>query len=290
MIGIVLAGGNGTRLSPLTKSTSKQLLPVYDKPMIYYPIATLMLAGIREIAIITTPQESNNFKRLLGDGSQYGVSFDYFIQQEPKGLAQAFTIVEKKIAGTKTCLILGDNIFHGTSLGTQLSKFQNVEGAQIFGYHVANPQEYGVVTLDHNGKPTDLLEKPKEPKSSLAVPGLYFYDETVIEKAHQVQPSVRGELEITSINQMYLEQSALAVEILHRGTAWLDTGTIETLYEAGSYIRVLQERQGYRIGCLEEIAFRQGWISDLDFECQIESNKNSRDAIYLQKIFDEITK
>jgi glucose-1-phosphate thymidylyltransferase len=249
-----------------------------------------MLAGIREIAIITTPRESQNFKQLLGDGSQYGVSFDYFIQEEPKGLAQAFTIVEKKIAGRKTCLILGDNIFHGTSLGTQLSKFQNVVGAQIFGYHVANPQEYGVVTLDQNGNPRDLIEKPKVPKSSLAVPGLYFYDDSVIEKAHQVKPSVRGELEITSINQMYLKRNALAVEILHRGTAWLDTGTFETLYEAGSYIRVLQERQGYRIGCLEEIAFRQGWISVKDFESQIWSNKNPRDTIYLQKIFDEITR
>jgi glucose-1-phosphate thymidylyltransferase len=289
MIGIVLAGGKGTRLHPLTKSTSKQLLPVYDKPMIYYPIATLMLAGIREIAIITTPQESENFKRLLGDGSEYGVSFDYFMQQEPKGLAQAFMIVENKIFGKKTCLILGDNIFHGTSLGTQLSKFQNVVGAQIFGYHVSNPQEYGVVTLDHNGKPKDLLEKPESPKSSLAVPGLYFYDESVIEKAQKVKPSVRGELEITSINQMYLKQDALAIEILHRGTAWLDTGTIETLYEAGSYIRVLQERQGYRIGCLEEIAFRQGWISEKDFKYQIENNNNPREVIYLQKIFDEIT-
>jgi glucose-1-phosphate thymidylyltransferase len=287
MIGIVLAGGTGSRLYPLTKFTSKQLLPVYDKPMIYYPIATLMLSGIREIAIITTPQDQDNFKRLLANGDQFGISIEYFIQEEPKGLAQAFTIVEEKISGEKTALILGDNIFHGTSLGTQLSNFQNVSGAQIFGYHVANPQEYGVVTLDGNGKPIEIVEKPTDSKSNLAVPGLYFYDESVLEKARSVQPSLRGELEITSINQMYLEESALAVEILHRGTTWLDTGSVETLHEASSLIRVLQERQGYRIACLEEIAYRQGWISKIDLEKLIDSSISLGDITYLKKILED---
>jgi glucose-1-phosphate thymidylyltransferase len=287
MIGIVLAGGTGSRLYPLTKFTSKQLLPVYDKPMIYYPIATLMLSGIREIAIITTPQDQDNFKRLLANGDQFGISIEYFIQEEPKGLAQAFTIVEERISGEKTALILGDNIFHGTSLGTQLSNFQNVSGAQIFGYHVANPQEYGVVTLNGDGKPIEIVEKPTDSKSNLAVPGLYFYDESVLEKARSVQPSLRGELEITSINQMYLEESTLAVEILHRGTTWLDTGSVETLHEASSLIRVLQDRQGYRIACLEEIAYRQGWISRIDLEKQIDSSISLRDVTYLTKILED---
>jgi glucose-1-phosphate thymidylyltransferase len=287
MIGIILAGGAGSRLHPLTKFTSKQLLPVYDKPMIYYPIATLMLSGIREIAIITTPQDQDNFKRLLGNGDQFGISIDYFIQEEPKGLAQAFTIVEDKISEKMTALILGDNIFHGTSLGTQLNRFQNVIGAQIFGYHVANPQEYGVVTLDGEGKPIEIVEKPTNSKSNLAVPGLYFYDESVFEKARAVRPSLRGELEITSINQMYLEEGALHIEILHRGTTWLDTGSVETLHEASSLIRVLQERQGYRIACLEEIAFRQGWISRVDLEKQIEDSVSFRDVTYFKKILED---
>jgi len=287
MIGIILAGGAGSRLHPLTKFTSKQLLPVYDKPMIYYPIATLMLSGIREIAIITTPQDQDNFKRLLGNGDQFGISIDYFIQEEPKGLAQAFTIVEDKISEKMTALILSDNIFHGTSLGTQLNRFQNVIGAQIFGYHVANPQEYGVVTLDGEGKPIEIVEKPTNSKSNLAVPGLYFYDESVFEKARAVRPSLRGELEITSINQMYLEEGALHIEILHRGTTWLDTGSVETLHEASSLIRVLQERQGYRIACLEEIAFRQGWISRVDLEKQIEDSVSFRDVTYFKKILED---
>jgi glucose-1-phosphate thymidylyltransferase len=255
--------------------------------MIYYPIATLMLSGIREIAIITTPQDQDNFKRLLANGDQFGISIEYFIQEEPKGLAQAFTIVEERISGEKTALILGDNIFHGTSLGTQLSNFQNVSGAQIFGYHVANPQEYGVVTLNGDGKPIEIVEKPTDSKSNLAVPGLYFYDESVLEKARSVQPSLRGELEITSINQMYLEESTLAVEILHRGTTWLDTGSVETLHEASSLIRVLQDRQGYRIACLEEIAYRQGWISRIDLEKQIDSSISLRDVTYLTKILED---
>jgi glucose-1-phosphate thymidylyltransferase len=281
MIGIVLAGGNGTRLYPLTNSTSKQLLPVYDKPMIYYPIATLMLAGIREIIIITTPQDQDNFKRLLGEGSQFGVKFIYIIQLKPKGLADAFLLAEKEIAGKKSALILGDNVFHGTSLGTQLSKLQNIRGAQIFGYHVANPEDYGVVTLDKDGIPTEIIEKPIAPESKLAIPGLYFYDETVLEKARRVEPSNRGELEISSINQMYLDDGQLRVDILPRGTAWLDTGTYESLWEASSYVRVLQERQGFKIACLEEISFRNKWITPIDLLELIDKCPNSTYADYL---------
>lgn len=289
MIGIVLAGGAGTRLHPITKAISKQLLPIYDKPMIYYPIATLMLAGIQQIALINTPDDSDKFKQLLGDGSQFGISFHYFTQAQPKGLAEAFTIAEEKIFGCKTALILGDNVFHGTSLGTQLRKFQNVDGAQIFGYHVANPREYGVVTLDQHGRPTQITEKPQIPLSNLAVPGLYFYDETVIERAREVKPSHRGELEITSINQSYLADGKLAVEILQRGTAWLDTGSVDTLNDASNYIRVLQERQGFQIACLEEIAYRQEWISNNQMQELIRHSRNSKQSAYLMKILNEFS-
>jgi glucose-1-phosphate thymidylyltransferase len=260
VIGIVLAGGTGTRLHPVTKALSKQLLPVYDKPMIYYPISTLMLAGIKEIVIITTPHDNSSFQKLLGDGSQFGVEFHFVIQEQPRGLAEAFLVSEELIQGKSTALILGDNIFHGTSLGTQLINFQEVKGASIFGYHVSNPEDYGVVSLDKFGKPLAISEKPSKPMGNLAVPGLYFYDSSVLEKAKAVRPSKRGELEITSINQMYLDEGNLAVEVLPRGTAWLDTGSFETLYEASTFVRVLQERQGYKIGCLEEIALRNNWI------------------------------
>jgi glucose-1-phosphate thymidylyltransferase len=288
MIGIVLAGGAGTRLYPLTKSTSKQLLPVYDKPMIYYPIATLMLAGIREIILITTPQEQLNFKKLLGDGSQFGVNFQFIIQVEPKGLAQAFTLTANLISGEKTALALGDNIFHGTSLGTELRKFQSIIGAQIFGYHVANPQDYGVVTLNSRNKPIKIDEKPLNSKSNLAIPGLYFYDETVFEKAANVKMSPRGEFEITSINQMYLDEQKLKVEVLPRGTAWLDTGSFETLYEASSFVRVLQERQGYKIGCLEEIALRNGWITAESLRQTLKTYSQNSYTNYLSNILNEI--
>jgi glucose-1-phosphate thymidylyltransferase len=288
MIGIVLAGGSGTRLLPLTKGTSKQLLPVYDKPMIYYPIATLMLAGIREIVIITTPEDQPNYKRLLGDGTQLGVNFVFLIQPEPKGLAQAFPIAEKYILGKKTALVLGDNIFHGTSLGTQLRKNVEVIGAQIFGYHVANPEDYGVVFLDHAGKPTQIVEKPHNPNSSLAVPGLYFYDESVLEKTESVCSSARGELEITSINQMYLQEGSLKVEILPRGTAWLDAGTPDSLFQASSYIRAIQERQGFKIACLEEIAFRNNWISEEELLRLIELSNNANLNEYLKQILLEM--
>jgi glucose-1-phosphate thymidylyltransferase len=247
-----------------------------------------MLAGIKRIIVITTPQDQSNFKRLLGDGRQFGIKLDYVVQPNPLGLAQAFTLTEDLASGSKVGLILGDNIFHGTALGTQLSKFQNVSGAQIFGYHVANPQDYGVVTIDSQGKATGISEKPDKPLSNLAVPGLYFYDESVFEKARKILPSLRGELEITSINQMYLEEGTLSVEILQRGTAWLDTGTFDSLYEATSYVRILQERQGYKIACLEEIAFRKGWLTEAQFEEIIDKSKSLSLRTYLESILFEI--
>jgi glucose-1-phosphate thymidylyltransferase len=288
MIGIVLAGGSGTRLFPLTKGISKQLLPVYDKPMIYYPIATLMLAGIREIIVITTPQDQSSFMRLLGDGHQFGINFNFLVQPEPKGLAQAFSISEQNIQGKKTALVLGDNIFHGTSLGMQLRSYTDLKGAQIFGYHVANPQEYGVVYLDTIGAPVKIVEKPINVNSGLAVPGLYFYDETVLEKAERVQASSRGELEITAINEMYLQEGSLKVEILPRGTAWLDAGTPDSLFQASSYIKAIQDRQGHKIACLEEIAYRNKWISDTELLTLMELNKNSELNTYLNQVIAEL--
>ena len=288
MIGIVLAGGSGTRLFPLTKGVSKQLLPVYDKPMIYYPIATLMLAGIREIIVITTPQDQSSFMRLLGDGHQFGINFSFLVQPEPKGLAQAFSISEQNIQGKKTALVLGDNIFHGTSLGMQLRSYTDLKGAQIFGYHVANPQEYGVVYLDTNGAPVKIVEKPINVNSGLAVPGLYFYDETVLEKAERVQASSRGELEITAINEMYLQEGSLKVETLPRGTAWLDAGTPDSLFQASSYIKAIQDRQGHKIACLEEIAYRNKWISDTELLTLMELNKNSELNTYLNQVIAEL--
>jgi glucose-1-phosphate thymidylyltransferase len=288
MIGIVLAGGMGTRLFPVTKTLSKQLLPVYDKPMIYYPIATLMLAGINKILIISTPQDKSNFERLLGDGSHLGVQFHFLVQKHPRGLAEAFIVSEEYIEGESTALILGDNIFHGTSLGTQLRKYQDVSGARIFGYHVSNPEEYGVVSLDNSGKPTSISEKPSKPRSNLAVPGLYFYDSSVLEKARKVKPSPRGELEITSVNQAYLDEGQLSVEVLPRGTAWLDTGSFETLYEASTFVRVLQERQGYKIGCLEEIAMRNHWIDPESMQRLLRDHPKNSYRDYVLEVAKEI--
>jgi glucose-1-phosphate thymidylyltransferase len=288
VIGIVLAGGSGTRLYPVTKALSKQLLPVYDKPMIYYPISTLMLAGINKIVIITTPHDNLSFKKLLGDGSQFGVEFYFVIQKHPRGLAEAFLVSEELIQGESTALILGDNIFHGTSLGTQLCKFQEVNGASIFGYHVSNPKEYGVVSLDAFGKPLAISEKPDTPMGNLAVPGLYFYDSSVLEKAKNVRPSTRGELEITSINQAYLDEGKLSVEVLPRGTAWLDTGSFESLYEASTFVRVLQERQGYKIGCLEEIAMRNYWINPDSIANLISSYPENSYQKYVLEVATEI--
>lgn len=266
MKGIILAGGTGSRLHPVTLGVSKQLVPVYDKPMIYYPLSTLMLAGIQDILIITTPEDYNQFKRLLGDGNQFGVRFSYKIQESPDGLAQAFLLGKEHIGDDSVALVLGDNIFYGPGLGTQLRKYQNIEGAAVFGYHVADPTAYGVVEFDENFKAVSIEEKPLHPKSEYAIPGLYFYDNQVVEYAEKIIPSERGELEITDLNRMYLEQDSLHVEILPRGTAWLDTGTFDSLADATSFIRTVQNRQGLSIGCPEEIAWRMGFIDDARLE------------------------
>lgn len=284
MKGIILAGGSGTRLWPITKGISKQLMPIYDKPMVYYPLSTLMMAGVREVLVITTPEYNDQFRALLGDGSALGMDIQYAVQPSPDGLAQAFVIGEEFIGDDSVALVLGDNIFHGTGLGTNLRKNTDVQGATIFAYHVADPKAYGVVEFDDDFTAVSIEEKPAEPKSNYAVPGLYFYDNKVIEIAKTIEPSARGELEISTVNERYLEAGELGVQVLDRGTAWLDTGTFESMMQASEYVKVIEDRQGFKIGCIEEIAWRNGWIDDAQLAELAAPLVKGGYGVYLQRL------
>ena len=286
MKGIILAGGSGTRLWPITKGISKQLMPIYDKPMIYYPLSTLMMAGIRDILVISTPEYEQSFRALLGDGSNWGISLSYAVQPNPDGLAQAFIVGEEFIGDDSVALVLGDNIFHGTGLGSSLRANTDVSGGLIFASHVARPEQYGVVEFDASMRAMSIEEKPAKPKSNFAVPGLYFYDNTVVEVAKSVRPSARGELEITAVNEHYLSDGSLTVQVLDRGIAWLDTGTFESMMQASEYVRVIEERQGLKIGCVEEIAWRAGWISDQELAELAAPLTKSGYGTYLARLID----
>jgi glucose-1-phosphate thymidylyltransferase len=286
MKGIILAGGSGTRLYPITKAISKQLMPVYDKPMIYYPLSTLLMAGINEILIITTPEDNAQFKRLLGDGSQVGCRFEYAVQAVPNGLAQAFVIGADFIGTDKVALVLGDNIFHGTGMDKQLKALSDVEGGYVFAYEVSDPERYGVVEFDATMKAISIEEKPAKPKSNYAVPGLYFYDNSVVKIAKELKPSARGEYEITDVNKAYLESGRLKVALLDRGTAWLDTGTFDSLSDASEFVRVIEKRQGTKIGCIEEIAYRNGFITVDDMKKLATELSKSGYGEYLKKIIN----
>ncbi len=286
MRGIILAGGSGSRLAPITVGTSKQLLPIYDKPMIYYPLSTLILAGIQSILVITTPADAAGFRRLLGDGTQFGISITYAVQRAPDGLAQAFVIGKYFIGTESVALVLGDNLFHGPKLGTQLSRFSQIDGGTVFAYRVADPSAYGVVEFDDHGHAVSLEEKPKAPRSEYAVPGLYFYDNDVVDIAAALKPSDRGEYEITDVNCEYLQQGRLSVEVLPRGTAWLDTGTFDSLIDAGNYVRTIEERQGLKIGVPEEAAWRRGFLDDDQLRERGELLYKSGYGAYLLKLLD----
>lgn len=286
MRGIILAGGSGTRLWPITRGISKQLMPIYDKPMIYYPLSTLMMAGIKEILIITTPEYNEQFRALLGDGSELGIRLEYAIQPSPDGLAQAFIIGEEFIGDESVALVLGDNIFHGVGLGRSLRDHGEIEGGLIFAYHVANPTSYGVVEFDENMVARSIEEKPTKPKSNYAVPGLYFYDNDVIQIAKTIEPSARGELEISTVNERYLEAGKLQVQVLDRGVAWLDTGTFESMMQASEYVRVIEDRQGFKVGCIEEISWRAGWIDDAQLAKLAQPLAKSGYGTYLSNLLE----